>query len=231
MAHQVTHGPSFAMLRADLEAGQEITAEAGAMVARHPSVTMHVSMNADPAAGLLDRLFGFAVAVLRKFLGGETFFVNRFRTVTRGSVWIAPVMAGQVKYHRMRGGRIVLSAGAYLAHAGRLRTKIRFGGLRTILAREGAFFLEIRGEGDLWFTSYGGVHAVDVDGSYLVDNGHLVGYEGSLTLTVGTGGGGALGLVASGEGVACEFRGKGRVWLQSRNPNALVHWLSPVLPK
>jgi len=98
------------------------------------------------------------------------------------------------------------------------------------LAKEGAFFLELGGEGDLWFNSYGGVHAIDVDGSYLVDNGHLVGFEGNLTFTIKGAGGGLMGLVASGEGMVCEFTGQGRVYIQSRNLGSLVGWLTPLLP-
>lgn len=230
VAHQITHGPSFAMLRVDLQPGQTVSAEAGAMVARHASVTMDVSINADRQAGFLATVFAFFVALIRKVVGGETFFITHFHSATGGSVWIAPTMSGQVQYRRMRGGPITLSAGAYVASAGDVRMKLKFGGLRSILAKEGAFFIEASGEGDLWFTSYGGVHAIDVDGSYMIDNGHLVGYEGNLSFTMASAGSGIVGFMASGEGMVCEFRGQGRVYIQSRNPQALVGWLEPLLP-
>ena len=34
VAHEITHGPSFAMLRVDLQPGQVLISEAGAMAAR-----------------------------------------------------------------------------------------------------------------------------------------------------------------------------------------------------
>ena len=43
-------------------------------------------------------------------------------------------------------------------------------------------------------------------------------------------GGGALGFFASGEGLVCEFEGRGNVLIQSRNVGALVEWLSRILP-
>jgi uncharacterized protein (AIM24 family) len=43
-------------------------------------------------------------------------------------------------------------------------------------------------------------------------------------------GGGVLGFVASGEGVACELTGRGRVFIQSRSTGALLNWLAPLLP-
>ena len=69
-----------------------------------------------------------------------------------------------------------------------------------------------------------------VNGSYLVDNGHLVGFEGPLTFDIKTAGGGLMGFMASGEGLVCEFKGQGTVYLQSRNTTALVDWLTRFLP-
>ncbi len=228
--HEITHGPSFAMLRVDLSPGRTVVAEAGSMVARHAPVQMEVKMNASASASFVDKLVAFFVAVIRKVIGGETFFVNHFSAPAGGSVWLAPTMAGQITHRRMQGETLILSTGAYLAHEGPLNMKMRFGGLRSILAREGAFFLELSGTGDLWFNSYGGIHAVDVDGSYIVDNGHLVGFEGPLSFDIKSAGGGMMGLFASGEGLVCEFKGQGRVYIQSRNTGSLVSWLIPILP-
>jgi uncharacterized protein (TIGR00266 family) len=228
--HVVTHGPAFAMLRVDLAPGQIITTEAGAMVAKHSGVVMQTKLNANKGAGFFAFLKALFIALIRKMLGGETFIVNQFSAAQGGSLWLAPALAGHIMYRRMNGETLVLSAGAYLAHSGDLKIGVRFGGLRGILAREGAFFLEVSGQGELWFTSYGGVETVDINGQFQIDNGHLVGYEGNLTFSIRSAGGGMLGFFASGEGLVCEFSGTGRVYIQSRNLGALVGWLSPLLP-
>jgi len=228
--HAITHGPSFAMLRVDLAPGETVVGEAGAMVARHDPVRMEVKLNASGQAGFWAFVKALLVALLRKMIGGETFFVNHFSAPTGGSVWLAPPLSGQVVHRKLEGELIVLSTGAYLAHTGNLELTLKFGGLRGLLAKEGAFFLAIKGHGDLWFSSYGGVETIDVNGSYIVDNGHLVGYEGNLTLGIRTAGGGMMGFVASGEGLVCEFKGQGRVYVQARNLGSLVGWLSPMLP-
>jgi uncharacterized protein (TIGR00266 family) len=227
---EVTHGPSFAMLRVDLQPGQVVVAEAGAMVARHQPVAMAVKLNAGTSAGFFDKLKALVVAFIRKVIGGETFFVNHFSAPAGGSVWLAPTMAGSVSHRRLAGETIVLSSGAYLASSGAIDVRMRFGGLRSLFAREGLFFLELSGHGDLWFNSYGGIHAVDISGSYIVDTGHIVGFDGDLTFRIRGAGGGMMGLVASGEGLVAEFQGTGRVYLQSRNMSSLVDWLSPILP-
>ena len=230
VGHEITHGPSFAMLRVDLVPGQVVIAEAGSMVARNSHVAMDVKMNAGRGAGLWAKLKAFVIAMIRKVVGGETFFVNHFSVATPGSVWVAPTMSGQITYRRMQGETLILSSGAYLASVGDVDMKMKFGGIKSILAKEGAFFLALSGHGDLWFTSYGGIHAVDVNGSYIVDNGHLVGYEGNLDFNIRSAGGGLMGLFASGEGLVCEFKGQGRIYLQSRNLSALAGWLTPLMP-
>jgi uncharacterized protein (TIGR00266 family) len=108
--------------------------------------------------------------------------------------------------------------------------KLRWGGLRALLSREGLFFLEASGDGDLFFSSYGGIEKVPVHGSYVVDTGHMVAFEGALDFRIRAPGGGAMGFVASGEGLVCEFTGEGHVWIQARNLSAMVGWISPYLP-
>ncbi|MBN1611827.1 MAG: TIGR00266 family protein [Polyangiaceae bacterium] len=228
--HEITHGPSFAMLRVDLAPGQHVIAEAGVMVARHQGVHMQAKLNASTGAGFFAFLWALIIALIRRFVGGETFIVNLFTAPEGGSVWLAPAMAGQITHRSLNGETLVLSAGAYLAHCGNLDIGTRFGGLRGVLAKEGLFFLEVSGHGDLWFTSYGGIEAVDLNGPFTIDNGHLVGYEGSLRLSIRSAGGGLLGFMASGEGLVCNFDGQGRVYVQSRNVSALVGWLTPLLP-
>jgi uncharacterized protein (TIGR00266 family) len=228
-AHEITHGPAFAMLRLDLQPGQTVVAEAGSMVARHQHVGMEVKMNAGRGAGFFAKLKAFFIAMIRKFVGGETFFVNHFTAPQPGSVWVAPAMSGQITFRRMNGETLVLSSGAYVAHSGDIDVKMKFGGFKSLLMKEGAFMLEVSGVGDLWFNSYGGIHGIQVNGTYVVDNGHLVGYEGALTYSLKSAGGGVMGFVASGEGIVAEFSGQGTVYIQSRNPNSLVSWLTGMM--
>ena len=227
--HEITHGPAFALLRVDLPPGQVVIAEAGSMVARHSGVGMEVKMNAGKNPGFFGMLKAILIALIRKFVGGETFFVNHFSSPQGGSVWVAPTMSGQIVHRRMNGETITLSTGAFLCSAGDVDMSLKFGGFRSLLAREGAFFLTVTGRGDLWFTSYGGIEAIDVNGSYIVDNGHLVGYEGALTFDIRAAGGGLMGMMASGEGLVCEFKGQGRVYIQSRNQSSLLSWLTPLV--
>ncbi|NUO54608.1 MAG: TIGR00266 family protein [Polyangiaceae bacterium] len=230
MDHIVKHEPSFPLLQVGLSPNEVLVAEAGAMVARSSTVAMEVKLNAGRGAGLWTKVKAVFIALLRKMVGGETFFVNHFSSQTGGWVWLAPAMSGSIKHMPLSGNAIVLSAGSFVACAGDVDLKLRWGGLRALLAKEGAFFIEASGTGDLWITSYGAIDEVWVNGSYVVDNGHLVAFDPTLTFQMRSAGGGVLGFVASGEGLACEFHGEGRVLVQSRNPSALVAWLGRMLP-
>lgn len=230
MQHVIKHEPSFPLLQLSLGPNEVVIAEAGAMVARAANVGMEVKLNAGRGAGFFGKLKAVLVALARKLVGGETFFVNHFSSPQGGWVWLAPPMSGSIRHLQLAGQRMVLSAGAFVACAGDVDLKLRWGGLRAILAKEGAFFLEVGGQGDLWLTSYGAIEEVWVNGSYTVDNGHLVGFDASLAYQIKAPGGGLMGFVASGEGLVCEFIGSGRVLMQTRNTSALVGWVSRLLP-
>ena len=90
---------------------------------------------------------------------------------------------------------------------------------------EGVFFLEIAGEGDLWYNAIGTVVEHEVEGTFVVDTGHVVGWESTLDWTIG-GMGGLKSTLLSGEGLVIKFSGRGKVWLQTRNQGGLVGWIS-----
>lgn len=230
MQFAVEHGPAFAWLRVRLEQGESIDAEAGAMVTRSPALEMDTRLNAGRSVGLWQKFKALFVAILRKVLGGETMFINRFSGPQGGEVVLAPRLSGHVVHRKLaEGERLVLQSGAYLASTGGIEARIVWGGLRGLLGGEGLFFLECRGPGDLFLNSYGGIREVPVDGRYVVDTGHIVAFDGSLDFKLRGAGNGLKSLFFSGEGLVCEFQGRGTVYVQSRNLGALVGWISPFL--
>ncbi len=230
MQQIIKYEPSFSMLQVTLAPSEVLIAEAGAMVARSSNLQMEVKLNAGKNAGFFGKMKAFFIALIRRIVGGETFFVNHFSSPQGGFVWLAPPLSGAIKHIPMRGNAMLFSAGSYLASHGDIDLKMRWGGLRAILSKEGAFFVEASGNGEVWVTSYGAIDEVYCNGSYIVDNGHIVGFDNTLTFKIKSSGGGLLGFLASGEGLVCEFQGQGRILIQSRNTSALVDWLTPMLP-
>jgi uncharacterized protein (TIGR00266 family) len=230
MQHVIKYEPSFPMLQVSLNPNEVLIAEAGTMVARATTIGMEVKLNAGRGAGFWAKLKAVFVAFIRKAIGGDTFFVNHFSSPQGGWVWLSPPLSGSMKHVPLQGNALMMNAGAFVACAGEVDLKVKWGGLRAILAKEGAFFIEASGQGDLWLTSYGALDEIWVDGTYIVDNGHLVAFDPTLSFQIKTAGGGLMGFVASGEGLVCEFTGRGRVLIQSRNTSALVQWVSKMLP-
>lgn len=230
MQQMIKYEPSFSMLQLSLAPNEVIVAEAGSMVARSGNLQMEVKLNAGRNAGFFGKMKAVFIALLRKLVGGETFFVNHFSAPQGGWVWLAPALSGGIRHIPLRGTSMIFSAGAYLASMGDIDLKMRWGGLRAILSKEGAFFVEASGNGEVWVTSYGAIDEVYCNGSYIVDNGHIVGFDSALTFKIRSAGGGLMGFMASGEGLVCEFQGQGRILIQSRNTGALVNWLTPMLP-
>jgi uncharacterized protein (TIGR00266 family) len=167
MQHTIEHGPSFAWLKVALEPGEQLQAEAGAMVRQNTHVEMTTHLNAGSKAGFFGKIIAIFVAIIRKFIGGETMFVNRFSAPSPAEVVLAPSLSGHIVHHALGGGKkLFVQTGSYLASTGDVGMKVRFGGLRSMLGGEGLVLLECSGTGDLWINSYGGVIPIAVNGNF-----------------------------------------------------------------
>ena len=101
----------------------------------------------------------------------------------------------------------------------------------------------LMGTGLLLLSSFGAIHAKELAAGeeYLVDTGHIVAFEASVSYrlekasgkTQGVGGflKGMVQSAMSGEGFVCRYRGPGRVYLQTRQLAGFAHTLLPFLPK
>jgi uncharacterized protein (TIGR00266 family) len=229
MQFNIEHGPAFAWLKVQLASSEVVQAEAGAMVRRDPHVQMATRLNASRQSGIFGVVWAFVVALIRRFAGGETMFVNDFSATTPGELVLAPALSGHIVHKPLSGHeRLWVQSGSYLASTGNVNTRVRWGGLRSLFGGEGLVLLECSGQGDLFINSYGGIVPVQVDGGYVVDTGHIVAFDGTLDFRV-RGVGGVKSFLFSGEGLVCEFSGRGTVYVQSRNLKSLVGWISPML--
>jgi uncharacterized protein (TIGR00266 family) len=216
---EILFAPSYAMAHVTLGQGEELTVEAGSMVAMSEGLAMETGVAGGSWLG----------ALVRRLLGGETVFVNRFRGP--GEVYVAPAVTGDIAVQKLDGHRRILIQGSsYLAHTGNVELKIRFGGLRTLMGSEGAFLLEAGGHGQIWLNCYGALREVDVpEAGFVVDTGHMVAFDATLEYSLKAAGG-LLTSFTSGEGLVFHVGGKGKVWLQSRNEGTLVSWIQRYLP-
>lgn len=222
---EISHRPDFALLVVRLSPGEAVYSEPSAMATMDASLQLKAGLR-----GGLMRAMGRA-------LGGDSPMLTRYTaTETPGEVTLAPGPPGDIVHHRMDGHRLLLQRGALLAHGRGVHVSGHFQGARGFFGGEGLVLLQAKGRGDLFFTSYGAIVAVDVAGDYLVDTGYVVAFEDTLQYRITTVPG--LGLrsklgsfLFGGEGLVCRFSGQGRLWIQTRTLQPFLSWVYPYRPQ
>ena len=221
MRTEIRYSPSYAAATIHLDQGESVSAEAGAMLAMTPTVQIATSTKGGMIQGLK-----------RSVLGGESFFVNTFTaTGPDARVMVAPALVGDVITWPLTGNTVFLQSGSYLAAPDTITIDSKWGGSRTFFSKEGLFMLKCTGVGDLLVSSYGAIHQVDLAAgeTYIVDTGHMVGWEETVSYEVQKVGG-WKSTILGGEGLVVRLTGPGRAYVQTRSPGGFLDWLIPKLP-
>ncbi len=217
MEYRILSRPSYSLLEIRMEDGEEVIAETGAMV-----YMKNLELKTELRGGILEGL-------KRKVLGGESLFLNRFVSRGKGVLGLAPKYMGDI-VHINVDGRIYAQSGSFLASTPEVDIDTKWGGAKTFFSGEGLFLLKLEGYGDVFLASFGGVEEMNVEDSLIIDTGHVVAFEDSLDFRVKRVGG-LKTTILSGEGLVAEFRGEGKVWIQTRSIGEYIGWLASLLPK
>lgn len=213
MKVEVRHRPSFATIFAELGPGDSITAESDAMASMDSDVEMTTGFNG-----------GFLLGLLLKFFGGESLFVNTFRTLKeKAQLVLTQGTPGDIQEVDLQGQTLLLQPGAFIAATSGIKIGVGWAGFASFIGREGLFRLKVSGTGKVWFGAYGGIFERDIDREYVVDTGHLVAYEPTISLKMALAGG-IFSSFFSGEGLVSRVQGQGRIYLQSRSMDGLAAW-------
>ena len=221
MRTEINFSPSFAMATVHLDQGEAVKAEAGAMMAMTPTVEMATSTQGGMLKGLR-----------RSVLGGESFFMNTFTaTGPDAHIVVAPALPGDIITWPLQGNTVFLQSGSYLASSPGVEIDSKWGGAKTFFSKEGLFMLKCSGVGDLVVSSYGAIHAMDLQPgqSYTVDTGHMVGWDEGVQYDV-IKAGNWKSTMLGGEGLVVRLTGPGKVYVQTRSPESFIQWLTPKLP-
>ncbi len=214
MQYEIKARPSYSFVEVDLEPGEQLVAESGAMAWMGPNILTETSTRG-----------GFLKGLTRKFLCGESFFQNTYRAEGgTGRIALAPGSAGDVTTIELDNQELFLEKGAYLASEPGITCDAKWGGLRGFF-NEGLFVLHCSGTGRMFFNAYGQLEEVLVDGSYTIDNGFAVAWEPSLDYNLTRAR--RIRSFLFSDQLLLNFHGRGRVWVQSRSPQALASWVHP----
>jgi uncharacterized protein (TIGR00266 family) len=151
MNHEILYRPSYSLLKLNLSKGETITAEAGAMVSMSSGIEIETKMKG-----------GFFGALKRSMLGGESFFMNNFNATADAEITFAPALPGDVCAIEMSNQAMMVTSGSYICSTAGVEIDTKWGGAKTFFSKEGLFLLKISGSGQLYLSSYGAIHEVDL---------------------------------------------------------------------
>jgi uncharacterized protein (TIGR00266 family) len=221
MEIDVQFRPSYSLAVVKLTPNERIRADSGAMV----SFSASVEVETKAEGGLLKSL-GRAV------LGGESFFQNFWKAGPEGGeVTLAPDLPGDIVQINLDGAPLMVQSGSYLASEAGVDLSTKFSS-KAFKAGEGISMLEATGTGKLLVSSYGAIYekTLGAGEKYIVDSTHLVAFNSSMDVRTRTVGG-MKSTFLSGEGLVVEMTGPGRVFIQTRSPQALINWIIPQVPQ
>ncbi|NQY09322.1 MAG: TIGR00266 family protein [Flavobacteriales bacterium] len=207
MKIEIKGKPAFAYAEVTLEPGEQITTESDAMASMSADLEVKARLNGGLIKGLL-----------RKYLGGESLFINDFSnegTDTK-SLTITQATPGDMVLLDLTGEEYCFQPGAYIASTPGVKLGLKYAGLGSFIGREGLFKLVVSGTGQILFGAYGAIIEKEVSGEYIVDTSHLVGYQPNMKLKTQLAGG-LISSITSGEGLVTRVEGTGTIYLQSRS--------------
>jgi uncharacterized protein (TIGR00266 family) len=208
--------PVFAHVIVELQPGETFVAESDAMSSMSADLDMSAKLNGGLFKGLT-----------KKYLGGESLFVNHFKNNTAKplTLHLSQATPGDIEIKELNGESYCLQQGAYIASDPGVTLGLQWAGFGSFIGREGLFKLVVSGYGKVVFGAYGGIVEKEVNGEYIVDSGHLVAYEPTMKLKPQLAGG-IFGSLFGGEGFVTRVEGKGKIYLQTRNISSLASWVN-----
>lgn len=218
MKYEIKYDPSYAMLVVDLDAGEKITGEAGAMTYMSPSIEVETRMRERSLLGTI----GVSL------FGGQSLFVNDY--VAKGGpgqLGLAAAPVGDIQVMRVEPGQgFIVQKASYLASTDDIELDVKWEGFTKGLFGQGLFMIKVHGRGDLFVNTFGAIdrHELGPGEELVVDNFHIVAFSDSCDYRVERFGGWKE-TILSGEGFITRIKGPGEVFLQTKNLREFVDWL------
>lgn len=216
--------PAYSLAICHLESGDKVMAESGAMVTQDVHIEMQTSATQGKGIGGLLKGLG------RKMMLGESFFRNTFTAKgAPGEVTFAPGLPGDIMIYEMNGQDLIVQQTSYLASATSVEIETKWGGFKSFFGEGTLFWIRAFGNGPLALNAFGAIKEIDVQGAFIVDTGHIVAFESTLSFKIKRVGS-WFSTFFSSEGLVCRFEGNGKLYLQTRNASEFGSLIGPKLP-
>jgi uncharacterized protein (TIGR00266 family) len=234
-SHEIDYkifGEDIQFVEIELDPGETVIAEAGAMVYMEQGISFEAKMGDGAKAnqGLFDTLLSAG----SRLITGESLFITHFTNNGTGKSRVAfaapyPGTIIPIDLSQVRNSLIVQKDGFLCAAFGTklsisLNRKIGSG----LLGGEGFILEKLEGDGRAFIHAGGTVIERQMNNEMLrIDTGCVVAYEPSLDFDIETTGS-LKSMVFGGEGLfLATIRGTGKLWLQSMPIRKLIRALAP----
>lgn len=222
MKYEIKYKPSYSMLVVNLDQGDKITGEAGAMTYMSTNMEVHTRMREKSILGTL----GMSI------FGRQSFWVNDYIAVN-GSAEMALVAApvGDIEKLDVKPDQgYVIQKAAYIASTEGVNLDVQWEGFTKGLFGQGLFMIRVSGSGTLFINTFGAIdkHTLNSGESMIVDNFHLVAFSDTCKYRV-TKFGGLKETLLSGEGLVTNITGPGDIYIQTKNLREFVEWIWTLL--
>ncbi|MBW2647565.1 MAG: TIGR00266 family protein [Deltaproteobacteria bacterium] len=218
MKYEIKYDPSYSMLVVDLDNGERITGEAGALTYMTPNINVKTRTRKRSIIGTLKT----------SLLGGQSLFVTDF-TATGGAGQIAlgaAPIGDIIKLDVSSNQGWIIERSSYLASSNHVDLDIRWEGFSRGLFGQGLFMIKTSGSGELFINTFGAIdeHRLEPGEQLVVDNFHLVAFSDTCEYEVRKFGDWKE-TILSGEGLVTYIEGPGTVYIQTKNLREFVDWL------
>lgn len=206
------HAPAYAIARVALDPNEAIRVESGAMVAHSAGVELTSKMEG-----------GFLKSLKRAVMAGDSFFMSTLTAGPQGGwVDLAPGLPGDIIHLPVTPeAPWVLTRSAWLASGNDVAIDSKWAGFGNLFGGEGGFVVLAQGQGEVVLNCYGAldIHDLAAGETIIIDSGHLVALQSTVTATLSKAASGWMNTIKSGEGLVFNISGPGQIYAQSRNPN------------
>jgi len=218
MKFEIKYKPSYAMLVANFDQGETLTAESGALTYMTPNIEIHTRKREKSLLGSL----GLSL------IGGQSFWVNDYTTKNgAGEAAFVAAPVGDIKQLDVKPGQgYVIQKSSYLASTQDINLDVKWEGFTKGLFGQGIFMIKATGNGPLFINTFGAIdtHILQAGQTLIVDNFHLVAFSESCSYRVKKVGG-LKETLLSGEGLVTEITGPGEIHIQTKNLQEFTEWL------
>ena len=180
MQIEIICGPGNSAAKIRLESRESCTAEAGAMIAMSGDMGVETTTHKKGKGGILK--------AVKRLMARESVFLNHFTAGNEGGdLYLATTLAGDMMQYELRNENLIVQGGSFVACEPEVEIDMGWQGFKAAFAKESLFWVHLKGSGKVVINSFGAIYPVEVDGEYIVDTGHIVAFNETLSFTIDEG--------------------------------------------